>query len=867
MAKLKRQVLQKKHVGLLKKRVIGKSKDVQKIKNGVVKNDKRQTMKNQRKAVKTPPNNDEKEEEHKNEMFEVAPMDDKGSLSHIIPDIDDLPENEGEANAKDDMRTMVKNQNKKQKQKQSGGFQSMGLTYNTYKGVIRKGYKIPTPIQRKTIPLIMDGKDVVGMARTGSGKTGAFLIPMLEKLNVHSSGGVRAVILSPTRELALQTSKFTHELGKFSDLKATLIVGGDSIENQFAALHKNPDIIIATPGRFLHLLVEMDMKKLDEVEYVVFDEADRLFEMGFAEQLKEIIQRLPESRQTVLFSATLPKVLVDFASAGLNEPTLIRLDVDVKISDKLRTSYFLLRDEDKTSCLLHMLRNTIKPEELTLIFVATRHHVEYLQELLMSAGILCSYIYSSLDQTARKMHLDNFRSKKYKILIVTDVAARGIDVPMLDNVINFDFPPRPKIFIHRVGRVARAGRSGTAYSFVLKDELSFFIDMHLFLGRPIKYAFEGMEIEEDGVIGSVPQGVIVSESDYIKNKTDSNYNLVAAHKVMKNGYKGYLRTRESASNESNKRAKEIDTASINSHPCFKNANSENNEQLSKLLFDLHKFKPSLTVFETLTTKKSNNAVSIMQSKRKKHTIVIEREKLRQEEKPLVTPAPRKEVSIVCDDNYIAESFNLPSKGFRDENYIPHQARDGHKEKGFSLTSFEKEAKKLSVDLIADETNQMRSDKAGKKWDRKRKKFVGVENPNAKKFKTESGNYIPKSYKSDKYKEWTKNNLRYTQKKSVENDNDNDPQSQQMNRFKKRVNNASGNKKVAKGTLKNKEQIIKKRMKDDLQEKLQRKKSGKKSGGNKPDGNKPGGNKKTGGNKPRSIKSGSNKRFRPSSGKR
>merc|ERR1712226_1141990 len=216
----------------------------------------------------------------------------------------------------------------------------------------------------------MDGKDVVGMARTGSGKTGAFLIPMLEKLNVHSSGAVRAVILSPTRELALQTLKFTKELGKFTDLKSSLIVGGDSIENQFAALHNNPDILIATPGRLLHVLVEMDIKQLDSVEYVVFDEADRLFEMGFAEQLKEIIQRIPQSRQTVLFSATLPKVLVDFATAGLNDPTLIRLDVDTKISEKLKTSYFMIRDEDKTSFLLHVLSNVVKPDELTVIFVS-----------------------------------------------------------------------------------------------------------------------------------------------------------------------------------------------------------------------------------------------------------------------------------------------------------------------------------------------------------------------------------------------------------------------------------------------------------------------------------------------------------------
>ncbi|ETE57405.1 ATP-dependent RNA helicase DDX54 [Ophiophagus hannah] len=214
-----------------------------------------------------------------------------------------------------DTQEMVRAQNKKKKK--SGGFQSMGLSYPVFKGIMKKGYKIPTPIQRKTIPLILDGKDVVAMARTGSGKTACFLIPMLEKLKARcAKTGARALVLSPTRELALQTLKFTKELGRFTGLKTALILGGDRMEDQFAALHENPDIIIATPGRLMHVAVEMKLK-LHSVEYVVFDEADRLFEMGFAEQLKEIVSRLPDGRQTLLFSATLPKLLVEFAQAGL----------------------------------------------------------------------------------------------------------------------------------------------------------------------------------------------------------------------------------------------------------------------------------------------------------------------------------------------------------------------------------------------------------------------------------------------------------------------------------------------------------------------------------------------------------------------
>ncbi|KAJ1953356.1 ATP-dependent RNA helicase dbp10, partial [Dispira parvispora] len=217
------------------------------------------------------------------------------------------------------------------KKNKSGGFQSMGLMANVLRAVLNKGYKVPTPIQRKCIPLVLEGKDVVGMARTGSGKTAAFTIPLVNRLRNHSAKvGVRGLILSPSRELALQTLKFAKELSKYTDLRHCALVGGDRLEEQYEMMAANPDILVATPGRCLHLIVEMNLD-LSSVEYVVFDEADRLFEMGFSVQLHEILHRLPPSRQTLLFSATLPNNLVDFAKAGLHEPELVRLDVDTKI--------------------------------------------------------------------------------------------------------------------------------------------------------------------------------------------------------------------------------------------------------------------------------------------------------------------------------------------------------------------------------------------------------------------------------------------------------------------------------------------------------------------------------------------------------
>ena len=268
------------------------------------------------------------------------------------------------------------------------------------------------------------------------------------------------MILAPTRELAMQIYRVFKEIGRFTAFKYHVIYGGDSMEEQFAKMLDFPDILVATPGRLLHLLVEMDMK-LTSIEYVVFDEADRLFELGFHEQLMEILHRLPEYRQTLLFSATLPQQLVDFAKAGLNEPELIRLDVESKLSEQLHNVYIGCRFDDKIAVLLALMKQIINHNSFTAIFVPTRHHVEYVRVMLEHNQIHATYAFSALDQRIRIENVHKFRTGEVKVLIVTDVAARGIDIPLLDNVINYNFPSKPKLFLHRVGRVARAGRSGS----------------------------------------------------------------------------------------------------------------------------------------------------------------------------------------------------------------------------------------------------------------------------------------------------------------------------------------------------------------------------------------------------------------------
>ena len=267
-----------------------------------------------------------------------------------------------------------------------GSFQAMGLNLDIYKGINRMGYKNPTPVQRKALPIVLAGMDAVCMARTGSGKTCVFLLPMMEKLLTHQpNSGARGLILSPTRELATQSFRFAKDMAKFTDLRIISIIGGDPIEAQFNSLASRPDIIVATPGRLMHHIREISTFNLKHIKYLVFDEADRLFEMGFAEQLNEIVRECPDDRQTLLFSATMPKQLAQFSRAGLRDPQLIRLDTDTKMSEELRLAFMVTRTNEKVPALLYLVRKIIPRDQLTIIFTATRHHSEFLNTLFQVA--------------------------------------------------------------------------------------------------------------------------------------------------------------------------------------------------------------------------------------------------------------------------------------------------------------------------------------------------------------------------------------------------------------------------------------------------------------------------------------------------
>ncbi|XP_063701524.1 ATP-dependent RNA helicase DDX54 [Culicoides brevitarsis] len=668
---------------------------------------------------------------------------------------------------------------KKDKSKKSGGFQSFGLSPPVLKGILKRGYKVPTPIQRRTIPLILEGRDVVAMAKTGSGKTACFLIPLFEKLKKREVKGARALILSPTRELAIQTYKFVKELGKFLDLKTILVLGGDSMDAQFTAVHALPDIIVATPGRFLHLCVEMDLK-LHNVQYVVFDEADRLFEMGFGEQLNETLKRLPEGRQTVLFSATLPKLLADFAKAGLTDPVLLRLDVESKLPDTLDLKFVFCRPDERYATLLALLRYVIPANSQTVVFAGTQHHVEVISYILSRAGISNSLVYSSLDASARKINTTKFVTKQVRVLVVTDVAARGIDIPSLDYVVNLHFPGKPKLFIHRVGRCARAGRSGTAFSIFSTDDEAHLLDLHLFLNRKF-------DIDDTKAIGCAPAEFTEEEHQQIRAWVQDT-NIEKTYKTSVNAYKAYINTRPAASGDANRRVKRIKFHALRAlddflHATAKLSGKENEEkEVNATLFKedflsrMKNYKPNSTVFE-LNPKAGSKQYLVMHEKRKTHEEKIQKYReriadLEATEKTIKETACESEedeempkADSESDEEEVkvqkpakkkrkkSEKIPKPS-AFRDsEYYIPYQASDKATEDGLAINSFIRDAHKAEFSVIGDTNETQRFSKNLQRWDRKKKKMVNVEDPKAGKIRTEHGNWIPASYKTDRYAKW------------------------------------------------------------------------------------------------------------------
>ncbi|KIO16307.1 hypothetical protein M407DRAFT_190439, partial [Tulasnella calospora MUT 4182] len=507
--------------------------------------------------------------------------------------------------------------------------------------------------------------------------------------------------------------------------------------------------------------------------------------MGFAAALHEILLRLPSSRQTVLLSATLPETLVEFARAGLQEPKFVRLDSESKISPDLRLAFFSVKETEKGGCLLSLLRDVIKvpfadksvkkktssktlASHQTIVFTATKHHVEYLHNLLGTAGYAVSFIYGSLDQAARRLQMDAFRQGSSDILVVTDVAARGIDIPVLENVVNYDFPASPKVFVHRVGRTARSGRTGWAWSFVSFSELPFLLDLQLFLGRELKTSIEpgtGDGAFTDALIlGTFDRDNLEQDSEHISVLDLENNTLPSLRDAMFRGHKLYERTRARASPLSYERAKEMMRITtwglaggagdgIVRHPVLAIRDPQWSATAAKMPTGLEKAR--LDIMQAVTSFRPHETVLEIGSRGKTAGALLMQQRRRAMEK--ATQRKSSAISPEVDGSKRAESTGvyrveppLSSAGdpnsFRDESvYMTYEHKKALSEKGYSLDhgmSFAQNARSAVLNMELDEPTSRK--RKMMKWDRSKKKFVGEGEgaDNVKLIRTENGTRLP-----------------------------------------------------------------------------------------------------------------------------
>ena len=351
-------------------------------------------------------------------------------------------------------------------------FNELNLSAPVLRAVAQAGYESPSPIQAAAIPPVLAGRDLMGCAQTGTGKTAAFALPMLDRLTASAprkKGAIRALILTPTRELALQIGESFEAYGKYLTLRSTVIFGGVGQAPQVAALKKGVDILIACPGR-LNDLVGQGLLDLSNIEIFVLDEADRMLDMGFVHDVKKVIAKLPRQRQNLMFSATMPKEIEQLAAGILQDPAFVKVDPVSSTVDRIDQSLYFVEKGNKKFLLPWLIKN-LKPEVVNaLVFSRTKHGADKIAKDLNKQGIPAAAIHGNKSQTARVTALEDFKAGKTRVLVATDIAARGIDISELSHVFNYDLPEVPETYVHRIGRTARAGADGTAVSFCAPEE-------------------------------------------------------------------------------------------------------------------------------------------------------------------------------------------------------------------------------------------------------------------------------------------------------------------------------------------------------------------------------------------------------------
>ena len=378
-------------------------------------------------------------------------------------------------------------------------FASLGLSQPVLQALDLKGYDTPTPIQAQAIPPVLSGRDLLGIAQTGTGKTAAFMLPSIDRLrdadNQTPFKSCRMLVLAPTRELAGQIADSAKDYGALAGLKVHSIVGGTSVNKDRNKLHRGTDILVATPGRLLDL-IDQKAFKLDGVEILVLDEADQMLDLGFVHALRRISQLVPAERQTLFFSATMPKAIKDLVSQYCRNPVSVSVTPQSTTAERIDQYLFMVQQDEKQS-LLEMILSQRHPVpgkfERVLIFARTKHGCDRVVKKLSQCGIPANAIHGNKSQPQRQRALDEFKQAKTPILIATDVAARGIDIPGVSHVINYELPNVPEQYVHRIGRTARAGADGIAIAFCAEDERAYLKDIR----KTTDAEFERLDLPEN----------------------------------------------------------------------------------------------------------------------------------------------------------------------------------------------------------------------------------------------------------------------------------------------------------------------------------------------------------------------------------
>ena len=380
-------------------------------------------------------------------------------------------------------------------------FEQLGLIEPIMKALKTEGYTHPTPIQEQSIPVVLEGKDLLGCAQTGTGKTAAFAIPIIQlfekdKKNAKGYRHIRSLILTPTRELAVQINDSFAAYGRYTNIRHEVIFGGVSQHTQTLALRNGTDVLIATPGRLLDL-INQGYVHLDHLEIFVLDEADRMLDMGFIHDVKRIIRLLPQEKQTLFFSATMPPQIAQLADSLLYQPVKVEVTPVSSTAEKIDQSVYFVSKKDKLSLLLHLIQE--HKIERTLVFARTKHGADKITKDLKKMNVNAAAIHGNKSQSARQHALTQFKNGRLKVLVATDIAARGIDVDALTHVINFDLPEVAETYVHRIGRTGRAGAEGIALSFCDSAEIADLKNINKLIGQKIpaiQHPFEGnMNVE------------------------------------------------------------------------------------------------------------------------------------------------------------------------------------------------------------------------------------------------------------------------------------------------------------------------------------------------------------------------------------